>query len=193
MEELEIEFKNLLDYETFAKLRDSLFKDIEPVTHTNFYIDTPDHQFIDQKIALRIRDSKGRQMMTLKIPQEIGVMEYHGEVADHLLDDQYIPPAALPSNIHDQLTTYPIDLSRLLIVGALSTERRETPYDSGLLVLDASCYLDCEDYEVEFEAQDYESGHEQFEQFLIDYAVPKKTAMNKVQRFYTRRSELIGK
>ncbi len=193
MEELEIEFKNLLTYESFAQLRDTLFKEVDYKTQTNFYIDTLQHDLINQKIALRIRDTNGSLVMTLKIPQTIGVMEYHDAINAELLDHEYIVEEDIPDNIKEQLARYPIDLKQLRIVGVLSTERRELPYHDGLLVLDASRYLDAEDYEIEFEVQDYEIGRAQFENFLSEYNIPKEKTLNKVQRFYSRHHQLISK
>ncbi|WP_165981057.1 CYTH domain-containing protein [Macrococcus lamae] len=193
MKELEIEFKNMLNYDTYARLRDTLFKNAEAITQTNFYIDTPDHQLIEQKVSLRIRDIKGRLVMTLKIPQEIGIMEYHDDISDALFDHEHITENDIPDSIKVQLSAYGVDLNQLRIIGALSTERRETRYQDGLLVLDASHYLDAEDYELEFEVRDYEPGLAQFEQFLIDYQITGQQTLNKVQRFYSRHNQLISK
>ncbi|WP_165983771.1 CYTH domain-containing protein [Macrococcus bovicus] len=193
MEELEIEFKNLIDYPVYDRLRNTYFKEAAVITQTNFYIDNAHEEIAAARIALRIRDTGDSLMMTLKIPQEIGNMEYHGEIHPAILDEEHIDENQLPENIRQQLESHGIALDSLSIVGALSTERREIPYDGGLLVLDASHYLDTEDFELEYEVSDYESGLEKFETFLSQQGIQSKKPLNKIQRFYARHKALTSK
>lgn len=193
MEELEIEFKNMLDYETFAKLRDQVFKEASVIQQTNFYIDTVDEQLAKKKIALRIRDTGRSLMMTLKVPQVKGVMEYHGAIQSSLLDEDHIDAEAIPENIKQQLMYHEIKTESLYIIGALSTERREVEYKEGLLVLDASHYLDTEDFELEYEVSDYDKGYSHFLEFLETYQIENRPSVNKVQRFYSRNRKLLSK
>lgn len=193
MEELEIEFKNMLDYQTFAHLRDHVFKEAAVIQQTNFYIDTLDEQLAHRKIALRIRDTGHSLMMTLKVPQPKGVMEYHGVIQSSLLDDEHIDRKSIPENIQTQLDLHQITSDELYIIGALSTERREVSYKEGLLVLDASHYLDTEDFELEYEVSDYDQGYSDFLEFLDTYHIEKRPSINKVQRFYSRNRKLSSK
>src|SRR5699024_3859713 len=149
MKELEIEFKNMLSGQEYGRLEEKYFSSQKPVVQTNFYIDTPDLDMRKNRILLRIRDAEGIQMMTLKEPTEKGVMEYHGEVSGELNFDRDIRPAELPELVRGELARYDIDISRLKIYGALSTERRQVPYREGLRVLDRNTFLDEEDFDLE--------------------------------------------
>ncbi|ULG72652.1 CYTH domain-containing protein [Macrococcus brunensis] len=193
MEELEIEFKNLIDYPVYDRLRNTYFKEAAVITQTNFYIDNTHEEIAAARIALRIRDTGDSLMMTLKVPQEVGIMEYYGKINPTMLDDEHINQHEFPDNIRQQLESRGIDVDSLYIVGALSTERREIPYDGGLLVLDASHYLDTEDFELEYEVSDYESGLEKFETFLSQQGIQSKKPLNKIQRFYARHKALTSK
>ena len=193
MEELEIEFKNLIDYPVYNRLRNTYFKEAAVITQTNFYIDNVHEEIAAARIALRIRDTGDSLMMTLKVPQEVGIMEYHGSINPSMLNEEHINETQLPVNIRQQLEAHNIAVDSLYIVGALSTERREIPYDDGLLVLDASHYLDTEDFELEYEVSDYESGLEKFETFLSQQGIQSKKPLNKIQRFYARHKALTNK
>ncbi|WP_165980611.1 CYTH domain-containing protein [Macrococcus carouselicus] len=193
MEELEIEFKNLIEYAVYDRLRSTYFKEAEVITQTNFYIDTKNNAIQSHRIALRIRDTGDSLMMTLKVPQTVGTMEYHGTINPALLDEEVIDPAEIPDNIRQQLEERRIPVDSLYIVGALSTERREISYKGGLLVLDASRYLDAEDYELEYEVSDYDHGLEIFESFLNQQGITSRKPLNKIQRFYARHAMLTSK
>ncbi|MGK0576269.1 CYTH domain-containing protein [Macrococcus capreoli] len=193
MEELEIEFKNLIDYPTFETLKTTLFNNAPMITQTNFYIDTNAFDLKAHRCALRIRDNGTSKVMTLKIPQDIGIMEYTGVIDERIIDQEYIEQQYIPGNINAQLKKMNIPEHKLRIFGALSTERREIPYQSGLLVLDASYYLDTGDYELEYEVSDYEQGRANFDAFLEHYNIEKKATLNKVQRFYNHYERLISK
>lgn len=193
MEELEIEFKNLIDYHTFEHLRNTLFEDAELKTQTNFYIDTINFDLKARKCALRIRDNGDQKAMTLKIPQTIGIMEYTDTIDEHILDEEYIEQKSIPDVINKQLDNMQILHNTLRIFGALSTERREIDYHGGTLVLDASFYLDTSDYELEYEVTDYETGQKHFDAFLEHYNIEQKDTLSKVQRFYDHYRKLTSK
>lgn len=193
MEELEIEFKNLLDYATYEQLKTELFESAPVITQTNFYIDTNQYDLKSHKCALRIRDNGVSKVMTLKIPQAIGIMEYTGEIDERIIDQEYIEQRFVPANIDAQLKRMNIPDNALRIFGALSTERREIKYQSGLLVLDASYYLDTSDYELEFEVSNFEEGQAEFNAFLEHYNIEKCETISKVQRFYNHYQMLTSK
>lgn len=188
---LEIEFKNLLSYEEFDHLKQSLFNDVEGFTQTNFYIDTPQFDLKNAKIALRIRDIGTQKEMTLKIPEQVGIMEYNGLVDEHITIEEFIQIDNVPQHILDELTSRNIPVNQLKIFGALSTERYINPYASGTLFLDASHYLDQSDFEIEYEVTDYEKGKQEFNALLETYNIQPTEVRNKVQRFYDRYQTLI--
>lgn len=192
MNHLEIEFKNMLNYESYALLKSLYFKDVSPFTQTNFYMDTEDFKLRDKHISLRIRDAGKVKEMTLKIPQQIGVMEYNIPLDDSLLTQDFFEVETLSEPIRSELIRRDIH-APLKVFGALSTERMETEYESGLLVLDASAYLDTEDFELEYEVSDYDSGKQIFDNLLKQHNIPVSVSKNKVQRFYDHLMELQAK
>lgn len=193
MQALEIEFKNMLTRVKYEKLKTTLFNDVAPIIQTNFYIDTATHDFIQHKISLRIRDTSDNVEMTLKVPQQIGVMEYNSNVHAHLLDEPVIKRSDIPNHILEALNDLNIQFEELFVIGALATERREMSYNDGLLVLDFSQYLDREDFELEYEVSDFESGQTIFNEFLKTHHIPTEQSQNKVKRFFNRYYELSKK
>lgn len=186
----EIEFKQLLTEKQYNVIHKTYFNEIEPFKQTNFYIDTPDFDLKDHKSALRIRVKNEYLEMTLKIPAEVGLTEYNFET--HVVPElnKPIPEQSLPSEIADQLTKMDIDLTKLIILGSLKTERLEKEINGNLLVLDKSTYLDFEDFELEYEVEDYDEGLIQFKSILEKFDMKHEIPANKVQRFFNRKSNL---
>jgi len=182
----------MLNYESYTLLKSFYFKDVSPFTQTNFYMDTEDFKLRDKHIAMRIRDAGKVKEMTLKIPQQIGVMEYNIPLDDSLLTQDFFEVETLPEPIRSELIRRDIH-APLKVFGALSTERMETEYESGLLVLDASAYLDTEDFELEYEVSDYDSGKQIFDNLLKQHNIPVSVSKNKVQRFYDHLMQLQAK
>ncbi|WP_323702869.1 CYTH domain-containing protein [Mammaliicoccus sp. Dog046] len=183
-EELEIEFKNILTPLQYKKIKQTYFNDNQPFKQTNYYIDTPNHDIISKKMALRIRKKAEHYEMTLKVPQTVGLLEYN-EVVDELpSEDRFLHRNELPPQIVQVLSEHHIEIENLRLLGELTTYRLEKQLDSGLLVLDHSLYLGIEDYELEFEVTDYEQGEIAFEQLLTDLQIDKQTPDNKVKRFF---------
>ncbi|MCE4955723.1 CYTH domain-containing protein [Macrococcoides caseolyticum] len=193
MEALEIEFKNLIDYPTYDHLKTTLFENAPLITQTNFYIDTKQFGLKDNHCALRIRDNGYQQVMTLKVPQSVGIMEYSGEIDEQIIDEDLIIQDYIPENILSELEKMAITVNDLHVFGALSTERREIDYKGGLLVLDASFYLDTSDYEIEYEVHDYTEGEKIFNQFLSENKIEVRDTISKVQRFYNHYKYLSSK
>ena len=186
----EIEFKQLLTEKQYNVIHKTYFNEIEPFKQTNFYIDTPDFDLKNHKSALRIRVKDEYLEMTLKIPAEVGLTEYNFET--HVVPElnKPIPEQSLPSEIADQLTKMDIDLTNLIILGSLKTERLEKEINGNLLVLDKSTYLDFEDFELEYEVEDYDEGLIQFKSILEKFDMKHEIPANKVQRFFNRKSNL---
>ncbi|UZN00165.1 CYTH domain-containing protein [Lysinibacillus sp. MHQ-1] len=67
--------------------------------------------------------------------------------------------------------------------GSLTTDRVEIPYKEGLLVFDHSYYLQCDDYEVEYEAKDAIKGKAIFDEFLQQHGIQKQETDKKIARF----------
>ncbi|MBI5975271.1 CYTH domain-containing protein [Staphylococcus canis] len=184
----EIEFKQLIDAETYQTIRTAYFKTQQPFTQKNHYIDTPDLQIAQHKMALRIREKDDGLELTLKVPAKIGLTEYNSPIS--ILPTQQIPSSELPHDVVTILKQHDINISNLKILGALETKRMETQLENGLLVLDHSLYLGTEDYELEFEVNDYDRGLVAFQAILDQFHLTHNPPKNKVQRFFERQAEL---
>ena len=153
----EIEFKQILDQDTYSKIYELYFKNQSPFKQTNFYIDTENFKLKQHQAALRIRVKDDMYEMTLKVPAEVGLTEYNHSVNIEPKLDMSLQLSQLPKDIkyileHD----FNILENELKVLGNLTTYRLETDYQNELLVLDKSEYLDKTDYELEFEVHSYD-------------------------------------
>nr|WP_263313830.1 CYTH domain-containing protein [Mammaliicoccus sp. Marseille-Q6498] len=183
-QELEIEFKNMLTEDEYKSIKHYYFKQNEPFKQTNHYIDTQNHDIISKKMALRIREKANQFEMTLKVPQEVGLLEYN-EVVEFLPEkNQKLDKQFLPISITNILMKHNIPIEELELLGDLTTYRLEKETEDGLLVLDHSKYLNTEDYELEFEVSDYQQGEKAFSKLLNSLNINRRKPDNKVKRFF---------
>lgn len=182
MNHLEIEYKTLLTKNEYQQLL-PLFSDITATEQTNYYIDTADFSIRDAKMALRIRAFDNRAELTLKIPQQVGNMEYNQSLTleeCHTLINTCVLPEG---EIRILLTHAAINLDELKVLGSLTTIRYGKETTIGLMALDENHYFDKTDYELELEVIDAEMGKEQFDYFLQAHHIHYKYAKPKVARF----------
>lgn len=184
MPELEIEFKNLLTAKEHDTLYDTFFKAEEKQSLLNYYIDTENLDLRQNTLLLRIRVSGKGQMMTLKAPSEKGILEFNAEVDYDLKTVERLNAADLPEIITQELKTRNIDIDSLIVYGSLETERFETDYKDGLLVLDKSSFLDTKDFELEYEVTEYDQGETRFDHLLQEYKIERRPEVTKSERFY---------
>ena len=94
MKHLEIELKTLLKKDEYDRLKDQ-FTGVTPVLQKNYYIDTPDFELREKKVAMRIRTFEDWAELTLKVPQSVGNMEYNQKL--QLKDaENYLAKEELP-------------------------------------------------------------------------------------------------
>ena len=186
----EIEFKQLLSQSQYQSIYNKYFPEMQPFSQTNYYIDTEQFDLRSHKSALRIRVKDDYYEMTLKVPAEVGLMEYNFET--HVIPElnKELVANDLPLEITEQLNKMNVDVNQLVILGALTTSRLEKEIQGNLLVLDRSDYLNYQDYELEYEVEDYDDGLIQFEMILETFDIKHETPENKVQRFFNRKSNL---
>ncbi|MEW4353773.1 CYTH domain-containing protein [Streptococcus pneumoniae] len=182
MNHLEIEFKTLLSKASFEELL-PIFAHAPRIKQTNYYIDSKDFTLRDHKMALRIRTYEDQAELTLKIPKEIGNMEYNQDLslekANALLKQFSLPEGEIKKILKKEN----IALSSLDILGDLTTLRREIQFPIGLLALDESQYLGTTDYELEMEVLDAKKGEEDFIAFLKKHGISYQKAPSKIARF----------
>jgi uncharacterized protein YjbK len=187
-ETIEIEFKNLLkkvEYETLLKAFQ--VEEKAAFIQTNHYFDTPEFTLKDKGSALRIREKYNSFEMTLKQPADIGLLETTQVLSanDFQLAIEY---HEFPKGIvQDRLEQLKVIVNNIEYFGSLTTRRVEFPYKNGLLVLDHSHYLDTEDYEIEYEAEDFQQGQIVFQELLKQYEIPIRITPNKIARFYQQK------
>lgn len=182
MNHLEIEFKTLLTKDEYNRLA-VLFSHVTPVTQTNYYIDTKEGDMKRKKLSLRIRTLPSHGELTLKIPQEVGNMEYNVTMdcaeAKALTKSLTFPDCQIRSILLEK----GVVLEDLTILGHLTTTRREYQTPIGLMALDVNVYADKKDYELELEVTDADKGKEDFDNFLEENNIDFKYAKSKVARF----------
>lgn len=182
MNQLEIEYKTLLTEREYLTLLPD-FELISPIQQTNYYIDSPEADLRSKRLSLRIRTYPDRAELTLKIPQEVGNLEYNQNLDLELIKG-FKHLLTLPDGeIKDKLVAAGIDLSRLTILGHLTTRRREVQLDMGLLAIDSNTYAGIKDYELELEVADPVQGKADFDAFLAKHQINLKYAKSKVARF----------
>lgn len=190
----EIEFKQILNQDTYSKIYELYFKNRSPFKQTNFYIDTENFKLKQHQAALRIRVKDDMYEMTLKIPAEVGLTEYNHSVNIEPKLDMSLQLSQLPKDIKNILEhDFNILENELKVLGNLTTYRLETDYQNELLVLDKSEYLGKTDYELEFEVHSYDEGYSKFKSLLQHFNLQHQKPLNKVQRFFQEKQNVSNK
>lgn len=184
-QQLEIEFKNLLTKEEyFMLLRHFNITQERIHQQENHYFDTADFHLKKARCGLRIRVLPNKIECTLK---ERSSQYGYLETTDILTEDQAAAmikgaPFSAPS-VEQRLIALQIPIEQLQLFGSLTTKRVEIDYQDGILVFDHSFYLQCEDYEVEYETKDEKIGKSIFEKFLNHFEIEKRPTPKKIARF----------
>ncbi|KUP07535.1 hypothetical protein Q75_04695 [Bacillus coahuilensis p1.1.43] len=185
MQEIEIEFKNILTKQEFDTLLQWFqIKSEQFQPQTNYYFDTEDYLLKKNESALRIRKKGHDFILTLKQPLEEGLLETHQVLSENealaLLNGGPIPYGL----VYDQVEAVVSTPASIVYFGELMTERTEVAYKDGIIVLDKSHYLNHTDYEVEYEVRDAVTGKKTFEELLHSLSIPIRETNNKIKRFY---------
>ena len=190
----EIEFKQILTKDLYDKIFNTYFKNEKPFSQTNYYIDTKDFKLRDHRSALRIRVKDNSYEMTLKVPAEVGLMEYNHPTNVKPKMNDTLSNSKLPDDIRNIIEgQFNVSDEELVILGNFTTYRIETHYQNELLVLDKSEYLNKVDYELEFEVGSYNEGYEKFKQLLQEFDIKHEKPLNKVQRFFEEEQNASNK
>jgi uncharacterized protein YjbK len=190
---IEIEFKNMLNSEEYQKLITYFsIKENDIFIQENHYFDTADFALKEQGSALRIRKKGKKFEMTLKQPVSEGLLETN-QVLSMEEASAAILNGLLPSgDIQGLIIKMNIPFSKLHYFGSLTTKRVEFEYNKGLLVLDHSYYLNKEDFEVEYEVEHYQHGKQIFLDLLKQHGIPNRETKNKIHRFYQQKYEQMN-
>ncbi|GAE94287.1 adenylate cyclase [Gracilibacillus boraciitolerans JCM 21714] len=186
-QEVEIEFKNLLNKAEYHHLADHFrshkFTTTEQINH---YFETYDFQLKKHHAALRIREKARSFQLTLKQPNPkgAGLLETHADLTETEMNEWISGNYISKTEIQNALNAIQIHLKDLKYGGMLKTFRMEINYKDTLLVLDKSEYNNQTDYELELEAQEEKHGYKVFNEILNEHQIPKRSTANKIERFY---------
>lgn len=184
-QQFEIEFKNFLTKQQYELLLQKFQVPREAIhRQTNHYFDTSDNLLRDLKSGLRIRQIDSYFECTLK---EKSAEHTHLETTDEITAEQAEAmlqgKGFFATEVAKRLALHNVPVDTLAVFGSLTTDRVEIPYKEGLLVFDHSYYLQCDDYEVEYESNDVKKGSIIFDKFLHQYGIEKQTTDKKIARF----------
>ncbi|WP_214735076.1 CYTH domain-containing protein [Exiguobacterium sp. s154] len=181
-QEVEIEFKSMLTKDEYETLLRAYQLDDQVRWQANDYFDTPSFQLKANGAALRIRVKKQGQVLTLKQPNEVGLLETHATITEDEAEDLFKYGIIHDEQMKRALAPFQLN-APLEHLGRLETNRAELQLEDGLLVLDESHYLETSDYEIEFEVTNEEEGKRAFEGLLAKHGLPYRPAKNKIVRF----------
>lgn len=184
-QQLEIEFKNLLSKEEYEALCTTFAIPNEDFhEQANHYFDTADFRLKKAHSGLRIREVQNRFECTLKEPAAgIGLLETTDLLTEEHVNAVLNGATLKADEVDIRLKKLQINPADLQLLGTLFTKRAEIKYNGGLLVFDHSRYLDTDDYELEFEVTNEETGRIIFEEFLAKHSIPIRVADKKIARF----------
>ena len=191
-ENIEIEFKNMLTKTEYQRLlKKFTINHSQIFTQQNYYFDTPQFDLKEKGAALRIRQKGNQYELTLKEPAAVGLLETNQTItlkeANDALELNKLPEGKIKNQIAEK-GIYP---QKIIYFGLLETHRCEFNYKNGLLVFDHSVYLNMEDFELEYEAPDYQTGKKTFLEFLSCNGIPERKTENKIRRFYIQKQKGI--
>ncbi|WP_177304821.1 CYTH domain-containing protein [Salisediminibacterium selenitireducens] len=191
-QEIEIEFKQRLDLQSYERLMEHYKHDRSPVFHQiNHYFETAGFLLKSYGSALRIREKAGQMTLTLKQPYSEGLLETHQPVTEDAFSTMKQSGQVPNGEVREQLLLLikAADLPELTYLGSLSTDRSEVQLNEGLLVLDRSMYFDITDYELEFESTDYDKGRRFFDGLLQSLKLTPDPPPNKIKRFFDAKAK----
>lgn len=158
---IEIEYKTKIDKDTYLKLVYELFKGENEEIQTNYYFDTDDLFFINNKQMIRIRHN------ITKNYYELCIKTFDGEkiIEDNTIinEDEFLKKLENGFEIKNKKVNY---------ITNLKTYRFFKELQRGTLFLDRSYYSEIVDYEIEFEANSLDKlDYKYFKDFLKSYNI----------------------
>ena len=187
MQSTEAEFKTLLTKEEYDRLFEK-FKDNHIDYQTNHYLDTTRFTLKACDASLRVRE-RDVMTLTLKRRKSYGIQEHSLQITKEMFEE-IKETGCLPDGTLNNEVLNIIGTQKLVNFMSLSTKRLFFYYGSGILFIDKSTYLGITDYELEYEAKNYQDGKKEFIQLLLDLNVKYKRAEKKIKRAYNALKEL---
>lgn len=159
----EIEIKKLINKDDFLKLKSFLnVAENQVRKQTNYYFDTPNYALsLVHHASLRVRESSGQHLMTLKIDDRTaeGKLEIEQAISPTDFKTMVATHQVPLGEVNDHLVRLlPHPLPLLYNYNSLTTYRLEITYYGGLLCLDENHYHGVVDFEVEYESSSMAYG-----------------------------------
>lgn len=177
---VEIEFKTVISESKYSELltlfdlENNIFKQI------NHYFDTDDYELNAQAIVLRIRQKgASRFKVTLKSQSDKQAFENHVFLSEEQAKDM-IENGFNTSDFFDHL-----DNKFVTFKVSLDNFRVSTPYANGTVFLDRCEYCGTTDFELEYEASNFDEGKVAFERFIAEQHIEFKPTKRKSERAFT--------
>lgn len=183
-QEIEIEFKTIIQEKEFISLKQSMPFTSTPVKQINYYFETKQEDFKRSHSALRIREKNGTYTLTLKEPHKEGILETHDELTEAECAAWLNNTPVIKPHTHQQLSALGIQETDISYFGFLKTERYTYAVADLLYVLDKSEYNQQLDYELELEATDYTIGEQAFHKIIQQYNITEQQPVTKIERFF---------
>lgn len=178
---LVVEFKTLLTYEEYKRLM-AKYKDCPIDLQTNHYLDTGRFTLKALDASLRVRE---RESLTLTYKRKKGYNfqdlreNFTSEAFKNLVETGVLPESQIANEVSSLIGS-----QKLYNFMSISTERTYFKYGNGMIFIDKSTYLDITDYELEYEASNYERGKKEFILLLNDLKIKYKKSEKKIKRAY---------
>ena len=173
---LELEFKCFISEAEYNRLMNEFDLNDNVFSQTNHYFDTDDFELHNSNIVLRIREKGPNFKLTKKVrAKEQGSIETH----------VFLTPEEAKKMLEEGFDASIIGINKKVhYVCHLTTYRARTPYGNGTLFLDKSVYYGHTDYELEFEADEWTHGKEEFKKFLKARNIKQQPVINKSTRAF---------
>lgn len=176
---LEIEFKTLIDEETYEKMLKKFDLENNVFEQINHYFDTEKADLINNHYVLRIRQKGQNFKLTSKSHSKEGAFE------KHIFLTQEQAQTMLQEGFDAKIIDFPYYVKK---VAELTTYRTSTTYKNGKIFFDKNVYYNHIDFEIEYEADTMEQGEIDFQTFLNENKIKFKQSISKSKRAYKNAS-----
>lgn len=150
---IEIEAKALLSRDDYNKVYAYLgINDTMSHVQTNFYIDSKERVLKKNDVALRIRETLGRYVLTMKTPMSEGLLEKNQELKEKEALEMINLNKFPIGDVYNFLEVLDIDPSQLVVLASLSTKRAGIDKGEEEISLDINTYGSKVDYELEVDS-----------------------------------------
>lgn len=175
---LEHEAKALINESEFTALMNKLNPPLKS-SQVNYYFETRDQYFKNNRSALRVRVIDKNYELTLKINNGDHNIEHNFDI-DYLVFDKMINLGQLP---HEVLRILNLNLVLFQVV-VIETNRYTYRYLDHMIELDHSKFLNTIDFELEVEAESLTKASEVLNAFCEEYQLNPMPSKAKIARYF---------